>query len=119
MSQTYLLKFLYYLSRFSGFLFIDINFDTFGKVTTRKSFWNVVVFAVSFGYSAIATSYDDDIAIAEVMHSKMMEIGINFVIKFMLFVTCFVKFGSIFCSRKFLDVMTNFQWNFLEVDKQS
>lgn len=112
-----MLMFFYYLARISGFLFIDVHINAFGKVTTKKSFWNIVVFVFSFGFSAFASSYDDDIAIAEIMHSKMMEIGVNFVVKFMLWITCCVKLVSAFLNRKYFCIIANLQWNFMEVSE--
>lgn len=99
-----LLKFIYFVSRFSGLIFITIDF----KAMTGHRGWRALAsFVISFGFSCIANSYDAYFAIAVVTHSKLMEIGVNLMVKFMIWVTCFIKLANAMQSRKFFEVISN------------
>lgn len=117
---TWLLKLIYFLSRLSGFLHISIDFCSSKNVTIKRTFWKWVTFGLSFCFSLIAMTYDDNISISEVMHSKMMEIAINSAIRISLYLTCGVKFVAFLTSRSYFLIIANFQWSFKEVsDKLS
>lgn len=99
-----LLKFIYFLARFSGLIFITIDF----KAMTGHRGWRALSsFILSFGFSFIANSYDSYFAIAVVTHSKLMEIGVNMMIKYMIWVTCFIKLVNAMQSRKFFEIIKN------------
>lgn len=99
-----LLKFIYFVARFSGLVFITIDFKA---MTAHRGLGALASFIFSFGFSFIANSYDSYLAIAAVSHSKIMEIGVNLMVITMIWVTCFLKFSNAIQSHKFFEIISN------------
>lgn len=76
-------------------------------MTGHRGWRALYSFVLSFGFSFIANSYNSYFAIAAVTHSKLMEIGVNLMVKYMIWVTCFIKFVNAMQSRKFFEIIKN------------
>lgn len=117
MNFTWLLKLIYNLSKASGYLFISIGFSSFEEVKTWKRLWNFIFFFLSFGLSLVATSYDAYLPVAEVTKSKLMEIGINSIIRLTIMTTCYIKIGNVVLHKRFMEILTKLQRNHAKVSK--
>lgn len=107
MSFNKLLIFIYGITKFSGLLFISIDFKSMKII---KHHWNNVYFFTSFGLSIVAFSYDSYFDIQKVTHSKLMEIGINLIVRVSVYSTCFLKAANAIQNRKFYEVVKNLSW---------
>lgn len=105
----FLLKIIYFMSKISGFIYISIDFDS-NKLAVKKHFWNTVLFASSFGFSLAANSYDSWLPVSDVTHSKLLEIGTNFIAFFTIWATCFLKVANGIQSQRFFEILSNLQW---------
>lgn len=108
MNFNSLLKFIYYVAKFSGVIYITIDFSL-EKVVIRKLFWNTIKFALSFGFSLIACSFDVHLPVAHLTHSKILEIGVSFIVRLTIWMTCFLKLSTGINRRSFYEIMSNLQ----------
>lgn len=114
---SWLLKFIYIVSRCSGFIYTNIDFSL-QKVVIRKSYTNMIMIALSIAFSCIACSFDPHFPIAEVTHSKLLEAGFNFSAKLWIWFALFMKAANFFHSTKFFEIMRIMQWSDMKVHKE-
>lgn len=112
----WLLKFIYTLSRFSGFLFISIDFSS-DYLQTEKHAWNFVVFGASFGLSLVATKYDRKLPIEDITHSKILEMGVQLITRVILTTALVLKIANIVDRQKFFGILSKLQWGNIKVRK--
>lgn len=110
-----LLKLIYRVTKLSGFVFISIEFETTARLKIKKDFWNILIFALSFGLSLYSLTYDGRFAVMDVTHSKIMEIIINLMIDLMIFSPCFIKPVNACMSLKFFKIYSYLHWSELKV----
>lgn len=104
----WVLKFVYSVAKYSGFLFTSIDFDSKQlKVISCK--YNYAIFLASFGLSLAANFYPGYLPVADVAHSKILEIGVNLIIKALLVVVCVLKIAVLFQNDKFFFILSNMQ----------
>lgn len=107
---NFLLKLIYKLAKFSGLIFITINFNSVAKVEKKKQFLNVIIFIVSFGFSLTAYSFDARLPVAYVTRSQLLEIGINLIFPSTIWCLCILKLSTLFNSEAFFNIISNLQW---------
>lgn len=103
----WLLEFIYKAAKFSGFVFISIDFKSF-KI--RQTKWNFAALCLSFALSFLANFFDAYMNITLVTRSKLMELGVNIIVRAFLYVTCILKTSNYIQSKKFFQVIKNLQW---------
>lgn len=106
----FLLKLIYKVAKFSGFLFITIDVNSDGKNVIKKQFLNVIIFMISFGFSFAANSMDVYFPVAYVTRSWLLEIGINFIFRLVNYCACILKLSTLLNSETFLNIILNLQW---------
>lgn len=108
MNFNSLLMFIYYVAKLSGVIYITIDFGL-KKAVIKKLFWNTVHFALSFGFSLIACSFDVHLPVAHLTHSKILEIIVGLIVRITIWMTCFLKLSTYFNRRSFYEIMSNLQ----------
>lgn len=114
----WLLKLIYYVAKLSGVVYISIDFSS-KKLVIKKSFWNIAIFAISFGFSLVSCSFDYYLPVARITHSEILEIGFNFIIFFSIWTSCILKAADGFQSNRFFDILSKLQWGERNVNKRS
>lgn len=105
-----LLKFIYKVSKLSGFLFITINFNVH-KFTTKLEFRNRILLLISFGFSLVSnTYYDAHFPIAHITHSQLLEVGVNLMSRLTIFANFMMKVTNLVYSLKFFEILSTFQF---------
>lgn len=114
----WLLKFIYLTLKLSGFLYISIDFES-EKIKVKKQLRNIlVVLTTSFGLSLIANSYDAYMPVADVTRSKLLDMGLNFGMKVLIWLACLMKIANIVQSNRFFESLSILQWNERKVSKK-
>lgn len=86
----FLLKTFYFISKFSGFLYISVNFYSSELEMTNKTV-DLALFLVSLLISVYANFHPGYLPIGKMIPSKILEIGVNLTIKGFLIIICIVK----------------------------
>lgn len=110
----FLLKFIFGIVKFSGFIFISIDLSS-DEIKVRKYWGNGVLFVASFGLSFIANSYDAYLPTSPIAHSKILEIGTNVIVRLRIYITCFLKLASVIHSKTFFNIISLLQKGELSV----
>lgn len=114
---NWLLKFIYLTIKLSGFLYISIDFES-EKVKLKKQLLNIfVVLTTSFGLSFIANTYDGYLPVADVTHSGLLDMGLNFALKSLIWLACLMKIANIVQSNRFFESLSILQWNERKVSR--
>lgn len=108
----FLQKLVNYITKFSGFLFISMDFDSFDKLTVTKS-WIYTV--VSFAWSFLAVTFSTQFQLATLTHSELLEMGVNFFIKSSLWAQLLLKVLYLAKAKCYLAIVKNYQWCYLKV----
>lgn len=111
----WLLNLIYGVTKLSGFLFISIDFSGSEGLKSYKHFWNWILFGINFGFSLFSLSYDGVLAVIDVTHSRIMEVGLNLLVYTTINITWFVKVLNVVHGRTFFTILSNFQWVELKV----
>lgn len=111
----WLLKFIYQVSRMSGCIYTKIKFHSVQKVTHDKSIMNTIIYMLSVGSTLLAFSYDAHIPIAELTHSRLMEVAVNLIVRMSIWFLFVLKIANTLQSRTFFDIISNLQWCELKV----
>lgn len=112
-----LLKFNYGMLRISGFVFVKIDFTSAGGPTMKRQFREFILFIVSICLSLSSTLYNSYFPVARITHSKLMEIGVNFLPRLMIFSTLVVKISSWVRSKSFLAIISKLHFAIFKVKK--
>lgn len=110
----WLLEFIYKVAKFSGFVFMSIDFKSFQIIPSK---WNFVAFALSLGLSFLANFFDAYLNIALVTRSELMEMGVNIIVRVFIYVACILKVSNALQSKKFFRIIKNLQWCDTKVDR--
>lgn len=110
----WILRFIYAVSRFSGFLFISIDFSG-DFLRTEKHVWNYLVFGVSFGLSLVANTYDRKLPVDQITHSKLLHIGVLLITRSVFICALVIKVSNIIDRKKFFGILNKLQWGNLSV----
>lgn len=115
----WLLKLIYGISKLSGFLFISIDFNDSNVITIKQSRLNYVIFAISFGFSLFANTFDAHLNIVTITQSKLTEIGVHFVTRCMLVSMCVLKLLNIVYKRRFFEIVSKLHWCHMKVNNET
>lgn len=107
---SFLQKFIYYVSRSSGFVHTQIEFRSLQKVDLRKSFLNNLLLFVSLSLSCLSNVYNAHIPIAEATSSKLIDLAVNTIIRMMIFSSIIFKIANIIQKKRFFDIIESLQW---------
>lgn len=80
----WLLKLTYYVAKVSGFFFISIDFDS---MQMKFHVWDYLIMAASFGMHFIGIDRETKVPITTVSRSKLIMIGVKFIVFFTARVT--------------------------------
>lgn len=105
----WLLKVIYSLAKFSGFIFISINLNS-SKARLENHFWDVLVFSLSFGFSIAALSFDGNLPITLLTHSKILGIGVPIITKLTISMAFILKLSTAVQKRNFFKIISDLQW---------
>lgn len=73
-------RLLYIISRLSGFVVLSVDFSSKEPKVIGDG-WNFLLFIISLLLSFYANFHQTYIPIADVVHSKLLEIGVNITLK--------------------------------------
>lgn len=108
---SWVLEFIYKVSRLSGFIYTNIDFKPHRRVVIKKSFINTIVFMLGIGLNFLANwTYDAYLSIADVTHSKLMEIAVNTIVKMLIWSSLLLKVINVFQSQRFFEIVEILQW---------
>lgn len=106
---SWLLKFIYKVTRISGFLYAEIDFKSDGKIVLKRSFINVIVYAVNIALTLLSYTFNAYIPLANVSHSILMEVGLNMATRTTIWLTLPLKAVNAIHRHRFLDILANLQ----------
>lgn len=109
------LKFIYVVSKISGYVFISIDFDSDSIICIRKQWWNFLLFAISFGFSFSSNFLIGYLPIAKVTHSMLNEFGVNVMMKATIRIYSFLKIANAMQNQKFFKILSKLQQNNFQV----
>lgn len=109
-SFEWLLELIYKILKYSGFLFITIDFNSLGNFTKSKRFYDKVLFCISLGLSLYANFFRGYLPVQQFTHSHIMEIGVNLMCFSMVLKTFFLKVSNMAHGQVFFDTIDNLKW---------
>lgn len=77
---------------------IDIFSD--GRVETRRSFFNKIIFIYNIGMTLYCCTYNAHIGIAKLAHSMIMEVGLNLIFKLSIWLSLPLKIANAFQHQR-------------------
>lgn len=103
------LEIIYFIAKISGFVFVSIDLRTYKIV---KNNWNAVTFLFSFMFSLIANSFISSLYlnIESVTQSKLMELGVNIIVRAIIYVACFLKLINAALSQTLCEIFFNMHY---------
>lgn len=103
------LEIIYFIAKISGFVFVSIDLKTYKIV---ESNWNAVIFLISFVFSLIANLFISSLYlnIASVTQSKLMELGVNSIVRAIIYVACILKLINAAYSQTFCEIFFNMHY---------
>lgn len=103
-----ILKLIYNVSKYFGFLLIKINFNFPEKISKSLNFNDKVFFAISFGISFYAMFFfEATLPIEPFTHSQLMDLGVNLMCRLTLATTFFLKVSSMLHGDAFFDLISD------------
>jgi hypothetical protein len=100
-----LLKLIYVITKFSGFLFLSVDF-TGARLTSKLS---PVYILTSVGFSLYALTYGAQFDIAGLTRSKLLGIGMALIVKLTFVSPIFNKILYFLKGKSFHSILWNFQ----------
>lgn len=110
-----LLKFIYKVSRISGFVYTEIEFQENGKVVLKNSFANIIFFVMNIGLTFLSYTFDSRIPILDLTGSLIMEVGVNFITKMTIWFSLPLKLANLVHRQQFFEIIDRLQSNNLQV----
>lgn len=102
-----LLLFIYGVAKISGFIFVSIDFDS---MKIKQRLCTKVFYVLSFAFSFAAVYYDSDMDVGKVTRSKLMEMGVNVVIRITVYSALLLKVVNTFYDKKFYEIIKKLSW---------
>lgn len=106
----WLMKLIHLLSKASGFIFISIDFSSWDELVMTRHSWNYIFSVISLGFSLYSNTFDAYFPVEQVTHSKIMEIGVNLVVRVILGIGCILKASNILYKRRFFSIISKLHW---------
>lgn len=112
--------YLWHLKTLGISLYID-RFQRFKRYHNKAEYprLNYVIFALSFGFSLFANTFDAHLNIVTITQSKLTEIGVHFVTRCMLVSMCVLKLLNIVYKRRFFEIVSKLHWCHMKVNNET
>lgn len=111
---NWLIKLIYYVAKFSSTIYISIDFSSEKVKKSKKNLWNTAIFVISFGGSLAACSFNSNLPIFNLTHSRLLEMIVYTVTRSTIGLTLVSKLSAAINRKKFFEIISNMQW----VDKK-
>lgn len=105
-----LFKFVYFVSKLSGYVFITMDFEGRQGLRIRRIFSSLSFLVVSFAFSIFSFSYNSYVPIVEVTQSQLSEFGINLVSRVIAWSPFCLKLLNLMQSGKISQIFVNIEW---------
>lgn len=110
LNLEWLLKLTYIYTKSLGFTFITMSLNSSQHFMMSTTLWDYALMLISFGFSFYTLFYGGYVPVANIVHSNMMELGVNANLRLMILTTSVVKTSSLIQSRRFFNIIFNLQW---------
>lgn len=110
LNSEWLLKLIYLYSKALGFNFITIRLNSSQSVMMSTTYWDYASMLINFGFSFYSMFFDGFLPVANIVHSNMMELGVNVNLKLMILTTSVLKISCLVQSRRFFNIIFNMHW---------
>ena len=114
----WLLKFIYRITKYSGFLLPKIVFNSNEKIELKQSIADIIIFVINIGLSLYVYTFGAYIPMADLINSKLLEVGMNIINRFAIFMALPTKVISTFLNQRFLEIITDLKTSNAQVSSK-